>query len=257
MEQQHPGGCDRRFRCEQWIYRFHSLAACQYGYFCRCRFQGDFSTLNVDIASAQFSGGEIIQEGLDLLTSSTLFIGTGFYPESPTIDDDVTIGNGNPGPVDIRTLTMNAGGGTATLIAPLKIRYLTLTSGFFDIHQHDLTVDSTITGGSSTSYVLADSTGRLVRNNIDNTAKDFPIGTDNGYRPVTFNDNNNTGDNIGMRVKTPQPAAPALPADALDFVDARWDIVEGTPGGSDATLPSTGCPVMRVDPIREPSRPIL
>ncbi len=67
-------------------------------------FQGDFSTLHVDDDSPQSGSASYVQEGIDLVTASTVIVHPGLYPGSLTIAKPLTLACANAGvPVTGRT----------------------------------------------------------------------------------------------------------------------------------------------------------
>jgi hypothetical protein len=111
---------------------------------------------------------------------------------------------------------------------------LTLTNGKVTLGSNTLTIASagSISGGSSSSYVVTNSTGVLTRNGVGATNVVFPVGTSSSYSPVTIN-NAGTSDNFSVRVQSTFDNAPPSPT---KVVNLQWTITEGTTGGSNATV---------------------
>jgi hypothetical protein len=124
---------------------------------------------------------------------------------------------------------------------------LELQNGFLVLGSNDLTLAATsaVTGGSNASYVVTNSTGVVIGENMglggNTSAVLFPIGIGGSeYSPVRIT-NIGAVDNISARVidniysnyNGHTPVGSALTANA---VDRTWLISEGTPGGSNAIV---------------------
>ncbi len=112
---------------------------------------------------------------------------------------------------------------------------LTFTNGHLILGTNNLIVSilGSISGASSSRYIVTNNTGALVINGIDNNNFTFPVGPNTTlYHPVTIN-NTGTPDDFSVNLST--ASAPAcLPAVAS--VTETWNISEGTPLGSNCTL---------------------
>lgn len=77
---------------------------------------------------------------------------------------------------------------------------LTLNGGKIDLGDHDLQMisDATLTGASSSQYIITGGTGSLLRT-AGGTEKEFPVGTASNYTPVHIV-NNGTPDEFAVRV---------------------------------------------------------
>jgi hypothetical protein len=93
-----------------------------------------------------------------------------------------------------------------------------------------------ITGFSSSKYVIIASGGNLKRFNVV-SATDFPVGDATNYTPVTLT-NPGTADNFTVSVST--TAAPSCvtttPFSATTAVTGTWNISEDVAGGSNCTI---------------------
>lgn len=107
---------------------------------------------------------------------------------------------------------------------------LTLTSGNIRLGSNNLTVGS-ISGGSSSNYVVTDGTGQLTINNVSG-AVTFPVGR-TSYNPLILNNTGGTVDNFSVGV---QNSFDHNTPDNNQTVSRQWNISEGTPGGSNAVL---------------------
>ncbi len=128
------------------------------------------------------------------------------------------------------TLTQNSASNSLTLGTAATVGTLNLTAGKITLGTNDLTVDA-ITGGSSTAYVVTNSTGVLKRTATGSSAALFPIGTTADYLPVTIT-NTGTSDDFTAKVSSGAPSCVPL----ITSINAVWDLVEGTAGGSVATV---------------------
>jgi hypothetical protein len=91
-----------------------------------------------------------------------------------------------------------------------------------------------IVGFSNMSYIVADSSGRLLRT-VKNEDVEFPVGTETSYAPAILH-NSGTEDVFGVRVfndvLTGGTSGGTLP-EIAHCVNNTWSISEQTPGGSD------------------------
>ncbi len=123
------------------------------------------------------------------------------------------------------------------LQAPVQIaNTLSLVNGNLDLAAFNLNMSgSTISGGSSASYVKTSSTGVLSRN-VSGTATTFPVGN-SGYNPAMIT-NTGVADNFSVRVIDNVTAdgtgSGATTTEAV--VNRTWMISEAIPGGSASTL---------------------
>jgi hypothetical protein len=143
-------------------------------------FQGDFSVLNVSAASPQAAGTGRIQEGIDLVSGSTVNVAAGTYNETVTVNKAITLtGSGTP---TIQNLTMNPGplalGGNFQISGTL-----TLTSGNITTGADTLIVSSTGSVSRTSGYII----GNLSKNVSigSGVARTFEIGTASRYNPVS------------------------------------------------------------------------
>ncbi len=112
---------------------------------------------------------------------------------------------------------------------------LNFQSGKLTLASNNLTVGSggTLSGYSSSKYIDASSSGRLIQN-VGASNKIFPVGTTSYYVPLTLN-NQGTADDYGVRVFADvlNNGTSGGTIAAIDHVvDMSWVTDEGTPGGS-------------------------
>jgi hypothetical protein len=96
----------------------------------------------------------------------------------------------------------------------------------------DLTIGTggTISGASSSRYVVTDGAGRLIRNGVGTSAVSFPVGIASSYDPVTLQTGTGTDDfSVGFIDQVSPPGANDAAA-----LQRTWDISEATPGGNGA-----------------------
>jgi autotransporter-associated beta strand protein len=136
------------------------------------------------------------------------------------------------GPVNLTFNNMNGVSLNALGFSPTISGALTFTQGSLILGATNLTIGSSgsISGASSTQYVVYTGTGKLTRNNIGSAAL-FPIGDGANYTPVTIT-NSGTSDNFTVAFSNGAPAG-CLP---VGSVNASWDISEATAGGSNCTI---------------------
>jgi hypothetical protein len=187
---------------------------------------GDLSITNgtfISTSSTTTFNGSIAQNILG--TSATQIT---FY--------DVTLNNANG-------LTVAPSSGIETTVK----NTLTLTSGKITLGNYILSIGATgtsgsISGGTSSNYIITNGTGVLKQYNIgtgQRTSAFYPIGINSSaYNPITLSvSGTSTVDNFGIRV-----AQDVLlngnsgVAYTTDVVDKTWYISEGTAAGSSVTI---------------------
>lgn len=162
------------------------------------------------------------------------------YDRLVSVNKDLTFLS--DGAVIIDSLSMTAAGKTLSQgIANFTVNsYLNFNGGKIQLGNNDLNIGAAanVGAGSATSYVLTDGTGELIRKGVDANAKLFPVGTAASYAPVTFDDANNTGDDISVSVQEAATLANFTPTlvNVTDFVKLQWNINEAVIGGTNATL---------------------
>jgi len=127
-----------------------------------------------------------------------------------------------------------SGGGNKSLAGNTTLSgNLTLTNGKVVLGANDLTVNGTITGGSSTNYIQTDGSGALTVNNIT-TGKTLPIGNAK-YNPLIIE--NGSGHNWTAKVADGLVADPGFPTNKAVLV--TWNItpsVNPPAAGADLTF---------------------
>lgn len=110
---------------------------------------------------------------------------------------------------------------------------LNLAGGKLTLGSKNLVIAAaaTITGYSAAGYVITNGSGRLKRNGVGSTAREFPIGDGTYYTPVTIA-NAGTTDNFSIAFSAVTGAC-FVPENS---VAGNWDILEDTPGNSNCTI---------------------
>jgi fibronectin-binding autotransporter adhesin len=120
---------------------------------------------------------------------------------------------------------------------------LTLSNGILNLGTFNLTLNNTavgaISGGSASSYVVANSTGQLIRAIATAgypLAYNFTVGDASNYSPVSLNfATGGTARNIGVRVFGTAHPSNASPT---DFANRYWAITNSEPTGSFTYTPT-------------------
>ncbi|MER3523852.1 MAG: hypothetical protein C4326_07225 [Ignavibacteria bacterium] len=188
---------------------------------------------DINIASSIFltiGSDAVLTLGGDLINNGTLSAGAG-----STVEFNGTDAQSLSGATTLENLK-KSGGGLLTLGSPVTVNgTLTLTSGLIQLGFNTLTIGSSgsISGDSSSSYIVTNGTGGLMRNGVGASARSFPIGpTPGSYNPVTIT-NSGTPDDFSASVKTTFDVTPPQPD---RVVNRQWTIMEAVAGGSNATL---------------------
>ncbi len=131
----------------------------------------------------------------------------------------------------IRNLTINNSHGVTLSKSVTVARTLTMTSGVLKLDTNTVTALSSA-GGSSTSYVSTDSAkSYLEMSSVGSVQAEFPVGTTaEGFSPVWIQ-NTGTADSYNV-----QAAMDTATVNGGGRVDVKWNIGEGTPGGSNLML---------------------
>lgn len=104
-------------------------------------------------------------------------------------------GNGSN---DYGDVVINKSSGNAVLGSTVQVNNLTLSSGKLVLGSNNFIVGGSVSGGSSSNYIVTDGTGALTVNNIGVPAKTLPIGNSK-YNPVTIA--NGSGHNWTARLE--------------------------------------------------------
>ena len=190
---------------------------------------------NINIAGSLSLGDAI---GGDLFVGGNWTRTGTFTPKSRLVTFNASLAQTLTGETNFDYLTLaNSLGLTLQASSAVTVNQtLNLTSGKITIGANNLTVGSagTITGNSSSNYVVTSSTGKLIRQSIGNTATTFPVGfSSTNYTPVTITNTTGISD-LSLSVK--QSVTNAV-TDATRIVTLEWGIT------SSAATTSTISPI--------------
>ncbi len=184
-------------------------------------------------------GGSIMLNGNHLTLNGTIDAsGSGSIGGSAT--SSITIGGtGNVGDLELSAsantigdLTINTGsGGSVSLASDVNVNgTLALNSGNIVLGNHFLTITSsgTLSGGSSTSYVVAEGSGSLVIQMAGNGATaNFAVGTAANYAPVVVTNHSTASGSFMANLMTGVHAAGTTGADisaVQSVVNTSWNV---------------------------------
>jgi parallel beta-helix repeat protein len=166
-------------------------------------FQGDFSTLNVDDDSPQSGAIGRVQEGVNMVSGSTVNVAAGTYAETIDVDGrtNINVAGANRDTVIVKpasTLCWNVGGYGCSRQAAVRV------VGSTGINFSNMTFDFDLVKGNNVAGVFYwDSTGTLNHNVLKNMSVPDASGgyyeltsyirapsySDGARAPVTFSDN--------------------------------------------------------------------
>src|ERR1035437_7388467 len=121
-------------------------------------------------------------------------------------------------PATLFTLKINKSSNSVTLNSAASITgILNLTSGTVTLGTNNLTVTGSISGGSTSTYIVTNGSGGLIQNVPTSTNVTFPVGTGT-YNPVVLN-TSGSADNFTVRVTS---------TSNVDAVMKEWTITEAS-----------------------------
>ncbi|UII34277.1 T9SS type A sorting domain-containing protein [Fulvivirga ulvae] len=148
-------------------------------------------------------------------------------------------------PVLYNNLTIDGSGSKALQANTNVSGVLYMNAGYISLGNFNLSLgnSASISGSSSSSYILTDGNGALVQNNIGAGGKagsiSFPVGLNTtSYTPVSIT-NAGTADNFSVRICSgiyEEGGCATGTAATAQVVDRTWFISESVAGGSNATL---------------------
>lgn len=213
---------------------------------------GSGITVTLGAATTSLSGNLTISSGT--LSANALNISiNGNWSNNGTFSagtGTVTFGGGSEqiitqsGTGDFYNLTVNKSANDVALSTNVTVsNTLTLTSRCITLGSYNLTIGNSgsISGGSSTSFVVTDSTGKLIQNNVGTGGRTggiaYPVGTaTTSYTPVTIT-NTGTADNFDVivedNVRTLGNSGIVV---GIRVVKKTWHVGEAVAGGSNVTL---------------------
>ncbi|MFP5039900.1 beta strand repeat-containing protein [Parasediminibacterium sp. JCM 36343] len=173
------------------------------------------STINIAgnyIASASFSTGNYI------VTNNTINL-------NGTASQSI-------GATTLNSLTINNAAGATLNSAATIMGTLTLTSGNIALGNNNLTINSgsAIASASSSSYIVTNGTGRLVRKAVS-TATAFPLGTSTSYSPINITNNIASDMTVGV-----SPTITNAVSDYSKIVNLQWSVAAATATSSTTLL---------------------
>lgn len=204
-----------------------------------------FSVVICNVASAQLFIDQAtftIQPGATVtvqgdVTSNADIQGTGKVILKGTANQNINMGGFNIPNVEIDNTS------NVTLTGNAKVSGDVLfTNGNVLTGNNSLTVGSagTITGATSSKFVVTNGTGRLVKAALGSTAFTYPIGNSTtSYDPIAVA-NTGTADDIGARSFANVLANGSTgPAFTKETVNNSWELSEAVAGGSNLSLTTT------------------
>ncbi|WP_460575579.1 GEVED domain-containing protein [Flavobacterium koreense] len=192
------------------------------------QFNMDQTTTAMSVA-----GNVSIATGATLVLSGTIggdfstagnWTNTGtFNPNNRLVTFNGTAAQTITGGTTFSFLTLNNTLGL-TLANPVTVNQtLALTSGKITLGANNLTIGSTgtITGATSTNYIVTNGAGNLVRQSVGNTATLFPIGLNvTNYTPVTLTNTTGTSNlsvNVGSTITN-------AVVNSAKIVNLQWNV---------------------------------
>ena len=218
---------------------------------------------NVTVAGTlALSGGTLDLNGQSLTISGTI-TPTGTGAINGNIASNITFnGIGNAGTLvfttlgqTINNLTINIGtSGSVALGSAATIGgTLTLAQGNINIGSYNLTipVTGTLTGGSSTSYVVTSDTGSLIMTVANaGAAATYQVGTMANYAPVTVTNNSTLAGNFSV-IAHPGAFAQGITGTDLSLtqpvVNTSWEVSSSLVTGANVDLQMLWSTAMQVN----------
>lgn len=165
--------------------------------------------------SGPFNGNGLnVSLGGDLSANGTYSSGGGILTFNGSADQNW----GGAGGSDYGDVVINKSSGNAVLTGNVQANDLTLTLGKVVLGTNNLVVGGSVTGGTSSNYIVTDGTGVLTINNVTG-AKTFPIGNAK-YNPLTIN--NADGYNWSTKIADGLTADPGFNTDKAVLL--TWNI---------------------------------
>ena len=177
---------------------------------------------NASVTGLTLTGGTLADGGFTLTNSGNIS-GTGTHSGAGKI---TMTGSGKTiSAATLSNLELNHAGGFSLTGSP-SIGGLTFVAGKLTLGNYDASVSGSISGQSSSSYVVTDGSGSLKRSVTTSGSFAFPVGTNN-YAPVTFTIGSvGTPGTISARTTTadhPQ-GANGFPLDYTRKLNRYWTI---------------------------------
>jgi hypothetical protein len=163
-----------------------------------------------------------------------------FFPNSRAVtfngSVNQNIGGSNTSANPFAFLTINNAAGVTLTFGQSVSNTLTFSSGNLSLGIYDLTISpgASISGASSSKFIITNGTGRLIQNLVNNsTAKTYPIGANSSaFTPAILSQTaSGVTDNISVRVSS-APAFTNAVNDNAQMIGAQWTINESVAGGN-------------------------
>ena len=169
----------------------------------------------------------------------TVVIEPGTYPDKALVSTNLTLtSTGTNAPVTAPTLEMRGSGKTLNMDVDFYVSdSLKLTDGNIALGVEDIQVlnGAILGGGSASSFITSSGTGLLVYESLGATAVSFPLGTAQGYYPLSVS-NSGSADAIGFRAVSDVLSNGLVGTPVDSVVNATWVVNEGTVGGSNLSI---------------------
>ncbi|MBL7742590.1 MAG: hypothetical protein JNN00_03860 [Chitinophagaceae bacterium] len=190
--------------------------------------------LKIDNATFFISAGATVTVQGDV-TSNVDIQGTGVLQLKGTSTQNVDMGG-----FVIPNLEIDNSSANINLLSNARIgTSLLFTNGKAQLNGFDLFIANaaTVSGASSSKFVITNGTGRLVKNSLGASSFTFPV----GYSAVEFNpltiSNSGTADDIGVRcLQNVLDQGLTGSAVTADFANNSWVVTEAIAGGSNLSL---------------------
>jgi hypothetical protein len=192
--------------------------------------------LTIDQATFTIQTGATVTVQGDV-TSNVDIQGAGKIILKGSANQNVNVGNFTIPNLEIDNVS------NATLTGSAKISgSLTFTNGSVVLGNNTLTLASaaTVTGATSSKYVVTNGTGKLVKAALGAVEFTYPVGNSTtSYTPVAIT-NAGTADDIAVRaVANVLTGGTTGTTITKEVVNNTWDITEATAGGSNLTVKTT------------------
>lgn len=143
----------------------------------------------------------------------------------------------------LNNLMLNLNSGTLRLSGNTTIGgMLTLNSGMMNTGSYNLSIASggSVSGGSSSSYIITSNGGSLIVNVAANSSATYPVGTATHYAPATVSaSSGSVSSNIGVMAMDSvyaQGSSGANLSSTQSVVDATWFLTSSATSGLDLSL---------------------
>ncbi len=182
------------------------------------------------------SAGTGVRVAADVTVDGTLGFSAGTGTGSAILEVNGTASQdiSGSGTINLRNFVVNKSG-TAFLNRDLTVtNQMTLTNGYVQLGNNDLTVNTAIVGGSASTFVITDDIGTLIQP-VGGIAKNYPVGN-SAYNPISLT-NTGTSDQFSVRVADEVlEDGTSGPAFTESVVNRTWLVEEALSGGSNLSM---------------------